>query len=132
MPIHIAWDNEQQNTLYMALQGRWHWNDLDAALRTTYLMIDQRRDATLSVDLILDLRGSQMTMPRGLPPEETRLAHHSIGVTLFVGSDASARQFWALFLRVYHPRVSSKTFLFAPTLDSARLTLAEYHRRVER
>jgi hypothetical protein len=130
MPFTINWDDEARRILYLQLKGRWHWGDLSQALSQAYQMIDDNQSyaprlavrPSQRVDLILDLRESQMTMPRGVP-NHLPAPHQDLGATLFIGNTATYRTFWTGLLRLYHRRGGTNGLLFAPTLEAARQTL---------
>lgn len=128
MPITTQWDNDEQTIIRMVFQGRWTWEDLQAA-----------RDESISLSiassqqricLIVDMRNTSI-MPDGAIQQartafRNPLPPNNLNFTVVVGANMFIEMFYNLLKRVFQAQMSS-TFAMSSSLEEAR-TIIERRR----
>ncbi len=126
MTIQVGWDNnEQQHIVRIVFQRGWTWNDLNQAVKQADALIISQSHR---VDLLIDIQeaggipGDFITRAGELFAQGEARANE--GQKVVVGAGTLIRIAYKTFLRVYGSKLEGRPFIFADTLESARVLLA--------
>ncbi len=120
MSVRIDWDDDRQQILRVTVEGRWAWDDLDAALRDAIALMDS---VDHKVHFIIDIRSSQFNAGSALGQVQkaaTPESHRNEGVKVVVGANRMVRMLYGAYRKVTQAMGKDQEFLFADSLDSAR------------
>jgi hypothetical protein len=125
MSVEIQWDNPEKTTLRYSITIPWTWNEFWTAFEQSLRMIDEVEG---KVDYIFgDTDQASRTLPPGFLTQMgavVRKRHPRAGLTVFVSKEqSSSRTLWYRLASSVYPALSEK-FVFAQTLDEARILLA--------
>lgn len=119
MAIQIAWDDERQDIIRVRVEGRWTWDDLEAALGDTIRMMDS---VTHVVHFIIDIRGSHLNVGGALAQAQkaaTPATHRNEGVKVVVGANRVARMLYGTYRKLNSALGKNQEFHFADSIEDA-------------
>lgn len=124
MAIQLDWDNASHRIIRVQVEGRWTWDELEAALRRTIALMDS---VSHKVDFIIDVSKSHM-LPGGATQAAQSVAtpqtHRNEGIKVIVGANTLVRLAYEAYRRINRSLGKNQEFLFASTQDEARATIA--------
>jgi hypothetical protein len=124
MAIQLDWDDSSQQIIRVQVEGRWAWDELEAALRRTITMMDS---VLHKVDFIIDVSKSHM-LPGGATQAAQNVAtpqtHRNEGIKVIVGANTLIRLAYEAYRRINRSLGKNQEFLFARSQEEARATIA--------
>jgi hypothetical protein len=124
MAIQLDWDDDSNRIICILVEGRWTWDDLEAALRRTIAMMDS---VSHKVHFIIDVSRSQM-LPGGATQAAQSVAtpqtHRNEGIKVIVGANTLIRLAYEAYRRINRSLGKNQEFLFAKTQEEARAAIA--------
>jgi hypothetical protein len=129
MPVNMRWGNDEK-TLYIAeYVGEWTWEEFYPALEAANRHFDEVDHV---VDVIHDWSHS-VRFPMDILTHSRNLIkrmHPRTGVNVHVGTNNLFMSMWRIFNKVYNAFTTQKKFLFADTVEEARVLLAEHSQTI--
>jgi hypothetical protein len=131
--VTVAWADDSQKVLVCTYQGEWTWEDFYEALKRQYRMIESSSAPSSTVDILVDVRGSNW-MPKGgslmsgINKVKTQ-QHPRQGETIIVGAKGMVAAIADVASKVL--RSSRKAMHFAKTMEDAQILLAQFASRRE-
>jgi hypothetical protein len=128
MPIQAVWDNEQHTIIRYVIEGQWTWEDMNAAIATSNAWLDE---VDHKIDFIHDMSQSE-GIPNGALTHLKRYIgkeHPNTGRSVVIGPQKSVTNSVARGLLDMIQKLYKRDwgFMFAESLDDARMRLAESH-----
>lgn len=120
MPIGLAWDDDSKQIINVTVDGRWTWEELEAALRQTIAMMDS---VSHRVHFIIDIRRGHLDIASALGQAQkaaTPQTHRNEGLKVVVGANWMVRKAYAAYRSVTRALGKDQQFLFANSLEDAR------------
>ncbi len=124
MSIQVGWDSPDQTIVGVTFKRGWTWTQLQTAIQQAddlivsvphpvHLLIDIREAGGLPGDFIT--RAGDLFAQGEARPNEGR--------KIVIGAGPLIRVAYNTFLKVYGQRLNGRAFLFAGSLDEARILL---------
>ncbi|MEO8608670.1 MAG: hypothetical protein ABI690_12345 [Chloroflexota bacterium] len=128
MPIQAVWDDESHTIIRYMIEGHWTWDEMNAAVAVSNAWLDV---ANRKIDFIHDMSRSE-GIPAGALTQLKRYIgkeHPKTGHSVVIGPQKSVTNSVARGLLDMIQKLYKRDwgFMFAESLDDARMRLAESH-----
>lgn len=120
MAIHVDWDDEQKRLIFVRVDGRWTWDELERSLRDAIAMMDT---VPHKVNFIIDIRGGHMDFGSALGQMQkaaTPETHRNEGMKIVVGANRMIRSLYGAYRTLMQSMGKDQEFLFADDIEQAR------------
>lgn len=131
MSIHVMWDNDEKTVVRYVYEGRWTWEDFEAARREAAELL---KTVNHQVDVIVDVQDSKLlpnsAISRGRElskSDPTVFANE--GITVIVGASTFVRAMYDMTVKIYPALTQKQGYRFVKGLAEAR-SLIEQHRSI--
>src|SRR5262245_15552793 len=119
MPVSVEWYNDDETIIYMAMVGKWTWDEAYRAQKEGDALLEA---ANHNVGAIIDFARSSgiplsaMSNARSM----TQKQNPKVKATVFLGASPLFMSLWNVFNRVYPKFSKSHPFFIADTPEKAR------------
>lgn len=115
MAMHVSWHDDNKAIIRCNADGRWTWDELEAALHKTIKLMDSVEH---KVDFLIDLRkGNFILNPFSLLGQARSVAtpetHRNEGVKVVIGANGMVQTAYDAYRRVISTMGKNQVFHFA-------------------